>query len=123
MGAECWQASCRAGFHGGVGGSVDRIPLRLSIRVENDERSRTPDAACVSGTRLAAQGEASPSTFRFREDGSPGPVTGRFDPWQLGLWCRLLKGLLFVVLLPTRSLGGKEGGGAGAETWGSCWFP
>ena len=94
---------------------VGQDPERPSIRVEED---KSPNTQCCmrEGTQSAARGEADPSNFRFRISGSPGHYavasTRGHNFFDID-FCKvsfLVRRFFFLTI----SLGGKEGGGAGA---------
>ena len=123
MGCGCQRVEFGSRSRAAAAG-VGLSPERPSIRVEIIAVSNTQ--CCMrSGTQSAAQGEASLSFLRFRVSGSPCwvSVASTRDNFRFNVACG--RGLLsrFVDLLSARSLGGKEGGGTGAGTWGACWFP
>jgi hypothetical protein len=104
---------------------VGHSPERPSIRVEIIIAVSNTQCCMRCRTQSAAQGEASLSFLRFHLSGSPCSlsVASTRDNFRFDVACRT--GLLSHFVGPSLSkiAWGKEGGGAGAGTWGACWFP
>src|SRR5262245_3550130 len=125
---ECHVGACEsisASDHGRLRRTGNRVPNDLLSVTRSSLRSRTPNAVCVAERSRQPRAERTHLFFgsaladhlvQFR---LLRPVT-TINSTSLAERVSFLVSLGF---LSARSLVGKERGGTGAGTWGSCWFP
>ena len=111
-------------------GSCGTVVLNELLSVSShsaacSRRSRTPHALCVREHAVAARAKRTHLLFGSADAEH---LSGQrpLRPVQLLIHHRGAKSspvCEWSGLGSSRSLGGKEGGGLGAGTWGSCWFP